>query len=150
MDLFTQLFFAILFSVSCQDIKRMEIKDGCSMAIVFLAIAEMTSAAEPEIFSRIAGALCVSVPFLAAALIIPGAFGGGDIKLAAAGGLFLGCRLMVTAAAVSILSAGAYALYLLAGQRVGRKQSFPFGPFLCIGMAVSLLYGEMLISWYVG
>lgn len=127
----------------------MEIPDGYSLAILFFAAADMMRAADPQIISRLVGALCVSLPFLAVSLIVPGGFGGGDIKLAAAGGLFLGWRLMVTAAAVSILLAGAYALYLLAGKKTGRKKSFPFGPFLCMGMAVSLLYGEALIYWYV-
>lgn len=128
----------------------MEIPDGFSMIIVFLAAADMMRAGNPQIISRLVGALCVSLPFLTVSLIVPGGFGGGDIKLAAAGGLFLGWRLMAVAAAVSILSSGVYALYLLAGKKVGRKESFPFGPFLCMGMAVGLLYGEALIYWYVG
>lgn len=150
MDIFTLLFLAVLFAASCQDAKKMEIEDGCPAAIALLAAADMSAAAGPGIYSRLAGALCVSIPFLITALIIPGAFGGGDIKLAAAGGLFLGRRLMAAAGAASILLAGVYALYLLAGKKAGRKKKFPFGPFLCMGMAVSLFCGETLICWYMG
>ena len=66
----------------------MEIKDGCHAAIVLLAAAAMLLDRNTGIASRLLGALCVSAPMLALTLVIPGAFGGGDIKLMAAAGLF--------------------------------------------------------------
>lgn len=45
---------------------------------------------EHGLIDRLIGALIVSVPMLLLALAIPGAFGGGDIKLMAVSEHFLG------------------------------------------------------------
>ena len=66
--------------VSYQDIKYREIHDGCHIAVIVLAVMAASAGTETGLLSRLAGALCVSAPMLVAALIIPGAFGGGDIN----------------------------------------------------------------------
>ena len=72
--------------------------------------------------------------------MLPGAFGGGDIKLMAVGGLFLGWRVAVTSAVISIFLGGAYSLYLLIIKHADRKTYFAFGPFLCVGMAIGKIF----------
>ena len=132
------------------DWDTMEIADGCWIAVALLAVAAaftLKNAAWPE---RLIGALAVSVPMLLLTLLIADAFGGGDIKLMAAGGLFLGWKLILAAAALAILGGGLYGGYLLAAKKKGRKDHFAFGPFLCAGMALSLLFGQSLIDWYIG
>ena len=84
---------------------------------------------------------------LVIALVIPGGFGGGDIKLMFALGLLLGWKEALLAAFLGILSGGAWCGVLLAkGQ--GRKAQFPFGPFLCLGGGVSLLFSKEILAWY--
>ena len=51
--------------------------------------------------------------------------------------------------ALAILFGGIYGCYLLAAKKADRKAHFAFGPFLCIGMAIGLLYGIRLIDWYL-
>lgn len=65
--------------------------------IAILAAAQIFLVPEHGIGDRLLGALIVSVPMLVLALIVPGAFGGGDIKLMAASGLFLGMDAIVCA-----------------------------------------------------
>lgn len=137
-------FFIVLLAVSYQDLKKMEINDGCHIAIVVLAAAAVFTGREPGILSRLLGALCISVPMLALTLLIPGAFGGGDIKLMAAAGLFLGRKGAVISAVLAIFAAGIYALYLVMKRDAGGKKSFPLGPFLCAGMAAAALWGDRL------
>ncbi|EOS70492.1 hypothetical protein C818_01518 [Lachnospiraceae bacterium MD308] len=137
-------FFIVLLTASYQDIKKMEIKDGCHAAIVLLAAAAMLLDRNTGIASRLLGALCVSAPMLALTLVIPGAFGGGDIKLMAAAGLFLGWRNAVISSVFAVFAAGVYVLYLLSIKKADRNQRFAFGPFLCAGMAVSLLWGDVI------
>ena len=100
-----------------------------------------------SLLARLAGALCVSVPMLVLAVLIPGAFGGGDIKLMAACGLFLGWKITLVSTALAILFGGIYGCYLLAAKKADRKAHFAFGPFLCIGMAIGLLYGIRPVSY---
>ena len=82
---------------------------------------------------HIIGALCVSVPMFLLCLVIDGAFGGGDIKLMAAAGLFLGWQNTLLAMFFGIVFGGIYGIYLLAAKKAGKKDHFAFGPFLCVG-----------------
>ena len=93
----------------------------------------------PGVPERVLGMFVVSVPMLLAALLVPGGFGGGDIKLMAAGGLFLGWEGNVLAAALGIFAGGIWGLYLLLFKRADRRDVFPFGPCLCGGMLAAFV-----------
>ena len=75
------------------------------------------------------------------ALLIPGAFGGGDIKLMAVSGLFLGTASIVCAMFFGLLTGGAYGAVMLKSGKLGRKDHFAFGPFLAFGLASAAFYG---------
>lgn len=149
MGILRTTFFIVLLTASYQDIKKMEIKDGCHAAIVLLAAAAMLLDRNTGTASRLLGALCVSAPMLALSLLIPGAFGGGDIKLMAAAGLFLGWKSTVISAVLAVFAAGAYGLYIRMIKKAGRGQCFPFGPFLCAGMAAAVLWGKELWEFWL-
>ncbi len=82
-------FAGVLTVVALMDLDTMEIADGCSIAIVVLTAAGLFFMKDITIGQRLIGMVCISVPMLLLAIAVPGAFGGGDIKLMAAGGLFL-------------------------------------------------------------
>ena len=84
------------------------------------------------------------------ALIVPGGFGGGDIKLMAAAGLLLGWQRSLFAVFLALLAGGGYGIWLLAAHKAGRKDHFAFGPFLCIGIAAALFWGGDVVAWYAG
>ena len=98
--------------------------------------------------AHLIGALCVSVPMLLLCLLIPGAFGGGDIKLMAAAGLFLGWQHTLLAMFFGILGGGFYGIYLLAAKKADKKDHFAFGPFLCAGIVIAMLAGQPILDWY--
>lgn len=104
----------------------------------------------PGIKSRLLGCVIVSLPMLLLALVVPGGFGGGDIKLMFGAGFFLGARLTVVAAFLGILLGGGFGALLLAAKKADRKTRFAFGPFLCIGIAAAMFFGERLADWYIG
>ncbi len=85
-----------------------------------------------------AGILIVSIPMLFLTVIWPGSFGGGDIKLMAVCGLWMGCRGVVRAFVYAVFAAAIYALYLLIKEK-GRKAEFALGPFLCLGIMLCFL-----------
>ena len=144
------LFFAVLFilmTVALLDWDTMEIPDRFHVLLILCAACHGALFPETGITERLLGCLCVSVPMLVIALVIPGGFGGGDIKLMFALGLLLGWKGTLLAAFLGILSGGAWCGVLLAkGQ--GRKAQFPFGPFLCLGGGVSLLFSKEILAWY--
>ena len=87
--------------------------------------------------------------FLVIILASRGGMGGGDMKLGAMMGAFLGWKLVLLAILLGVFAGGAVAIALLVTGAKGRKDPVPFGPFLALGAAVSLLWGHDLLGWYL-
>ena len=87
--------------------------------------------------------------FLIIILASGGGMGGGDMKLGAMLGAFLGWSVVLVAVFVAVLLGGALAIPLLVTGKRGRKDPIPFGPFLALGGVVGLFWGERLAQWYV-
>ncbi|NCB93736.1 MAG: prepilin peptidase [Clostridia bacterium] len=143
-------FFSVLTVTAFVDLDTMEIPDGFVWAAGICGIIAVFLMPEVSIVERLIGFLSVSLPMLLITLAIPGAFGGGDIRLVAACGLFLGWELNLLAFFFAIVTGGIYGIYVLAGKKLGKKDHFAFGPFLCIGMVISLLAGDTVLRWYLG
>lgn len=144
------LFFMILFLVALTDIKTMEIPNKYVIAIWILGVFSLAAAPDCRLSDRLIGMVCVSLPLAAVTFVIPEAFGGGDIKLMGACGLLLGWKLILLSFFLAVMIGGSYGIYLLLSERKGKKEHFAFGPFLCIGMVISVLWGDKLLGWYLG
>lgn len=68
--------------------------------------------------------------------LIPGAIGGGDVKLMFALGLCLGFQGILNAMLISFFLASMVSLMLLLLKKLGRKDVIPFGPFLAVGTII--------------
>ena len=162
VDLFNLDFYALLRSIlvfallgvlttiAFIDGDTMEIPNGLVIFVAVFGILSYFLFPEIGIMDRIIGIFSVSVPFLLLTLAIDGAFGGGDIKLMAACGLFLGWKLSLVALFFALLTGGAYGIYLLISKKKDRKDHFAFGPFLCVGVALSQFFGQIVLNWYLG
>jgi len=76
--------------------------------------------------------------------------GGGDIKLLAMIGAFLGWEPALLTVMVGASVGAAISLTLIGLSIIRRDQYIPFGPFLALGAVVSLLFFSDLKAWYVG
>jgi leader peptidase (prepilin peptidase)/N-methyltransferase len=75
------------------------------------------------------------------------AMGGGDIKMMAMVGAFLGWKgVLLTIFLGALLGSLIFVPLALAG----RKPLVPFGIFLALGAAAAYLLGPMLYAWYLG
>ncbi|GAM07857.1 type 4 prepilin-like proteins leader peptide-processing enzyme [Geobacter sp. OR-1] len=76
--------------------------------------------------------------------------GGGDVKLLAMMGAFLGWRsiLFIVFAASLVGSIIGVGLMLVRGR--DSKLPIPFGPFLALGSILYIFYGSRIIDWYLG
>lgn len=90
-------YLGILLVVARIDWDTQIIYDRFHILILLLGVAALWLFPEHGMVDRLIGAVIISVPMLLLALIIPGAFGGGDIKLMAASGFFLGTGPVVCA-----------------------------------------------------
>ncbi len=90
-----------------------------------------------------------AIAIVGSTLLGQAAMGAGDSKLMAMMGAWLGWKLMLIAGffacAIGVaVGGGAIALGLLS-----RRQPMPFGPFLALGAALSLFFGNALLSSYL-
>jgi len=90
--------------------------------------------------NRLLGAGVGLVLFLAPALLLPGGLGGGDVKLAGLIGLLLGFPAVFWALAVGVVLGGLVAIGLVAVAGRDPEYAIPYGPFMCLGALVALLY----------
>ncbi|MEL7476300.1 MAG: A24 family peptidase, partial [Cyanobacteria bacterium J06555_12] len=76
------------------------------------------------------------------------AMGGGDGKLMAAVGLWLGWRAVLVSIFVACLlgTAIGIALKLVRGKQWSKP--IPFGPYLVLGAVTALFFGPQLVDWY--
>lgn len=71
------------------------------------------------------------------------------IKLMAASGLLLGTASIVCAMFIGIVTGGGYAAVMLAGKKLEKKDQFAFGPFLALGLAAAVFWGNQIAAWYL-
>lgn len=145
----TTIFLILLVACASADINKGIVPD---LILVMIGILGIINYIVTEIWTtrgaieHVIGIFCVSVPMLLLSIIVKGAFGGGDIKLMAAAGLFLAWKLTVSAAVVGLFVAGVYSMFLLATRRAGRRSKIKLAPFLVYGLAIISLFGERLVN----
>ena len=76
--------------------------------------------------------------------------GGGDIKLLAMIGAFIGWKgVLFTILCSSLVGAVVGIVLMVLSSRADGKYAVPFGPFLSLGAVMYLFFGESLIEWYL-
>jgi leader peptidase (prepilin peptidase) / N-methyltransferase len=75
--------------------------------------------------------------------------GGGDIKLLAMIGAFLGWPSIPVTLFVASVLGSVIGIGLMVATGAGRRLALPFAPFLCTGALIYLFYGEALIRFYL-
>ena len=98
--------------------------------------------------SLLLGAVAGGAPLLLLAVLTRGGLGGGDVKLAAAGGLWLGWKGAFLSLAIASWIGGAAAIFLLLSGRKRRGDAVAFGPFLSLGIWTAFFFGDRLLAVY--
>lgn len=75
--------------------------------------------------------------------------GGGDVKLLAMMGAFLGWRAVPFIIFASSLIGSIIGVTLMVVQRKDAKLAIPFGPFLALGAVLYIFFGKTIILWYL-
>ena len=136
----TTAFLFLLAKAAYTDYREKRLPDSCIAGLFILAASAACVCEEPAFPDRLAGFFAVSAPLFLLALFVPGSFGGGDIKLTAACGLFLGVRAELTAFFYALCGAGIYSVYLVLYKNKSKKEEFALGPFLASGVCLSLFF----------
>jgi len=75
--------------------------------------------------------------------------GGGDVKLLAMVGAFLGWKAVVVTIIFSSFIGSIVGVTVMVWKGRDLKYAIPYGPFLSLGAMMALFYGEGLIVWYL-
>lgn len=75
--------------------------------------------------------------------------GGGDIKLLAMIGTFLGWKSVLLTLLLASFIGSFIGIAIMVARREDTRLAIPFGPFLAMGALVALFFGSSLVSWYM-
>jgi len=139
----------LLLAIALIDFDTAQIPDSLIIALAPLAVASVWLLPNVTLLSHAIGLVAVALPMLLLTLAIPGAFGGGDIKLMAVCGFLLGWQLTLLAFFIALLLGGSIAIFLLASGKRKRGQHMVFGPAICAGTVTALFYGKEIIRFYL-
>lgn len=143
------LLFAVLLPIALIDRETMLIPNGLVLWLILPAVACFFAFPEVGWLDRLIGFLAASLPLFLLSLLLPGSFGGGDVKLMAMAGLVLGWQNILLALFFGIVGCGLWTLGRLLLKKVEKGQQIPFGPWLCSGCMLAFVFGQPLLGWYL-
>lgn len=145
---------AALVVITFIDLDHQIIPDEISLPGIGLGFLASFFLPQPGWFSSLLG---IVVGWGSLALVFYGylwltgreGMGGGDAKLLAMLGAFLGVAAVPFIIFTSSLVGTVAGLSMMTLQRKGRHLAIPFGPYLALGALLYLFYGQQLITWYL-
>ncbi|GIW46057.1 MAG: type 4 prepilin-like proteins leader peptide-processing enzyme [Candidatus Binatia bacterium] len=145
---------AALVVVTFIDLDHQIIPDVVSLPGIGIGLATALAGWGPSLLDRVVGVLLGGGLLWAVAVFYEWVrnqegMGGGDIKLLAMIGAFLGWRGVLVTLLVGSLTGA-----LVGGGRIALRRAdpgvpIPFGPFLALGAVVALYWGEAVMAWYI-
>jgi leader peptidase (prepilin peptidase) / N-methyltransferase len=119
-----------------------------------LAIIAFATGDPDRLFDAVLGMAMFGGFFFLIAFLFPAGMGGGDVKLAFVLGTFLGYTgdvgVVLFGMFLAFFLGGTVGVLIMAIKGGNRKTMVPFGPFLALGTAAALFWGDELIDLYLG
>ncbi len=142
------LLSSALLTLSMIDFRTYEIPPGINIFILALGLIRLFFE-WPDFMPYVIGFFAVSV-FLEIILLISGgrAIGGGDVKLMATAGLLIGYKNIILAFVLACILGSI--IHILRMKLTNAENVLAMGPYLSLGIFISALFGNEIISWYIG
>ena len=142
------LLFSALLVLTVIDSRTFEIPLGINIFILVLGIGHLFLDLENWL-TYVIGLFAVSIPLLLILLISKGkAIGGGDVKLMGAAGLLLGWKNILLAFVIGCIVGSI--IHIIRMKASGEGKVLAMGPYLSIGIMISVLFGNHIINAYLG
>lgn len=138
---------AVALVAACTDLEHGIIPDTLVLSTLLAGVVYSLLSPLASPASSIAGLCLGGGSLLVIALLSGGGMGGGDIKLMAALGAWLGWRLLLIVLFLSFLAGGIGGLWLLVLKIKERRDAIPFAPFIAAAVFLALL-GEKYFANY--
>jgi len=134
-----------LIIIAFIDLEHKIIPDVITLPGIIIGLTLSLTIPHITLINSIKGLLIGGGLFYAIAIISRGGMGGGDIKLIAMVGSFLGWKNVLLTIFLGSLFGSIVGIVLIILKKKNRKDMVPFGPFLSLGAIISIFYGRDLI-----
>ncbi len=153
----TCVLMSLLVVIGFMDWDTQEIDLVIVGLLLLLAVPAAIFTDDVKLIHRIIGAFIISVPFFIIGEVSRPiickkydedfrAIETGDTALMFAAGALLGTQAVIVSAFVGIIVAALVGVIL---KKVTKDSKFAFGPYLSIGIAVAMLWGNNIANWYI-
>lgn len=149
------LLFSSLLVVACVDLFHQIIPNVITLPGIALGLIFASTILPVGLLNSILGILLGGGILWGLAWVSPYLFGkegmgGGDIKLLAMIGAFLGWKPTLLTIMVGAVVGSVVGLGLIMCKAMRRDQYLPFGPFLALGAVVAMFFHREVMAWYLG
>ncbi len=137
-----------LIALAAIDAVYKTIPDRFNIVIAVCGIIMLAIPGGVPWYEMIIGTFAISVPLFIISFFT-GGVGEGDVKLFAACGLLLGWKLILLSMFLASVTAALFGIVLIVAKKAGRRTEIPFGPFIALGVLVSIFAGGNIIASYL-
>jgi leader peptidase (prepilin peptidase)/N-methyltransferase len=123
---------------------------GIAVGLVAAPLLGLTTFPQSLIGAVVGGGALYAIGFLGGLAFGKESMGGGDVKLAAMLGAFLGWRSTILLLFAAFLMGAVVGIGIIARKGRDTDRTVPFGPFIAAGALVAMVWGERILDWYRG
>jgi leader peptidase (prepilin peptidase) / N-methyltransferase len=139
------LLVTVLLIVSGIDLAHQIVPDAITLPGMLIGVGTSALLTPVGLSNALLGLCLGGSLFLLIAVLSRGGMGGGDIKLIAMIGAFLGWQAVLVTIFMAAMLSAVVGLSLILLKQKGRKDPIPFAPFLALGAFVAMLWGSDLM-----
>ncbi len=146
-------FFSSLVAVIFIDLSHQIIPDAITLPGIVIGVITASTILPPGPLNSLiglflGGGIFYLVAILSLKILKKEGMGGGDIKLIAMIGAFLGWQGVLLTIFLASLSGSIIGLSMILLRGRTRADLIPFGPYLAFGAVTSLFWGSGILNWY--
>lgn len=144
------ILFMVLLVVALVDLRTFLIPDSILVVGTIVGLPLLLWSQGWEwLMPAAAGALTGGGILLLIVVITRGGMGGGDVKMSAFMGVFLGFQGILTAFFIAFITGGIYGVFLILSGKKKKGDEIPFGPFLALGGIIAAIASQSIFQWYI-
>ena len=149
------VFAAALITITFIDLDHRIIPDvislpGIALGLAVSFVSPLVAPLDAFIGALAGGGVLLGIALAYEAIRGHEGMGGGDIKLLAMIGAFLGWQSLFVTLMVASIVGSLIGVALMIRQGADAKLAIPFGPFLACGALVHLFFGDRILAFYFG
>jgi leader peptidase (prepilin peptidase)/N-methyltransferase len=122
---------------------------GIAVGLIVAPLTGLVSFPESLIGAAAGGGALYLIAIAGTAVFGKESMGGGDIKLAAMLGAFLGWQGVIVFLFIAFFAGAVVGVAVLAARRSEADHTIPFGPFIALGAFLTMTWGSAIVRWYL-